>query len=392
MSTNKEKIPAGDKDAPALATPALEVKPVSPSLEVPAEVPANHAEKLPTEILPEKDLVVEASSDVVQVSQDTVVAVDAVAPVDSAPQGNPKKGKRPGKNPFGERGKDGAKMDRKVRTNVIGDYQRLKSRISTKKFPLKVSIMGDLGATASLQFLPTYDADISFLYDHVEFGMVPLRDGPARSADLAVLISRHFEYVFASDEILNRIEKLKKLLTNAGVDVHKIYEENTRTVDIDVSSPHVLSFFSAVKSADEIVVLNNVAWITGLIDRKEMASQHYSLVRLIEKEFNFINKIARVCRERRRWSPFPALEGVRQRMIADDLKKENLKNKQAAASVNVKEKAPVAGSKPNGQQQQNAGVLPDPMLSEKKSVVVPESEKPSVVISEDVDLGMELFD
>lgn len=387
MSTNKEKTTADDKDATALATPDLEVKSVSPSLDDAAEAPANHAEKLPTEILPEEALVSAASSDVVQVNQDAVVA-----PVDSVSQGNPKKGKRPGKNPFGERGKDGAKMDRKVRANVVGDYQRLKSRISTKKFPLKVSIMGDLGATASLQFLPTYDADISFLYDHVEFGMLPLRDGPARSADLAVLISRHFEYVFASDEILNRIEKLKKLLTNAGVDVQKIYEENTRTVDIDVSSPHVLSFFSAVKSADEIVVLNNVAWITGLIDRKEMASQHYSLVRLIEKEFNFINKIARVCRERRRWSPFPALEGVRQRMIADDLKKENLKNKQAAASVNVKEKAPVAGSEPNAQQQQKADVLPNPILSEKKSVAVPEPEKPSVVISEDVDLGMELFD
>lgn len=243
------------------------------------------------------------------------------------------------RNPFGGREKGGERMDRRVRDGS-NSYKALKIPPMKTKFPLSLSVLSDFGASVSLQYLPSYDEDIAFLYQHVQFGMFPYKDGLQRVDDLSLLVSRHFEYVFSLDSIRQRIANLKERLEKNEVDVDRLYRENTRSIEIEVSSPHVLSFFEAIKLADEITTLNNMAWISGLVDKREAGAEQFALVRLIEKEFNFINRIAQICRDRKKWNPFPYFEPVRNRM-AKEAAKEAAKKKEQTDMAEEKDSKPV---------------------------------------------------
>lgn len=287
------------------------------------------------------------------------------------PTGQAKKAKKGAsgkeRNPFGGREKGGERMDRRVRSSS-NSYKALKVPPMKTKFPLSLSVLGDFGASVALQYLPTYDEDIAFLYQHVQFGMYPYKDGLQRVDDLSLLVSRHFEYVFSLDSIRQRIANLKEKMDKKQVDLDRLYRENMRTIEIEVSSPHVLSFFEAIKLADEITMLNNMAWISGMMDRKEAGAEQFALVRLIEKEFNFINRIAQICRDRRKWNPFPYFEPVRNRM-----------NKEAA-----KEAAKETG--PNETDERK--------VAEKKTADLPVAKKNTDQVEDskaDVDAGLEIF-
>jgi hypothetical protein len=233
------------------------------------------------------------------------------------PAGKKPRGSRP--NPFGGRGKDGERMERRVRDNS-NSYKPLVVPKTEGKFPLTLSVLGEFGASVCFQYLPSYDDDIAFLYQYIQYDMHPRSEGIKRVEDFSILVSRHFEFVFSMDLIRSRISNLKNKLAAKDVDVDRMYSENTRSVEIEVSSPHVLSFYEAIKLADEIIALNNVAYISGIISRAEAANEKFALVRQIEKEFNFINRIAGYCRNRHKWNPFPYFEEVRTRMVREDEK------------------------------------------------------------------------